>query len=250
MARWGELRGSNPWSWPAAASCGSSSQPGGLVGRKYVMVRTAGGVKLTRTSDGVPEFRSLCEVGCSTGRTGRPVTAFSTKSRRQMRWTWNALPWKQPRGTTMLTLTYPGDWRGVCPDATTLKRQLRAFRERWRRKWGAPRGTWALEFQPRPDRPEDQRYAPHFHLYVELPEGAELEQDPIDGRMAWEWARQAWWEVVGSGNAAHRYWGVHVRPCFYGRYGGGRENGKRVGDYLWRESGKLAQRRRPTASLG
>ena len=45
---------------------------------------------------------------------------------------------------------------------------------------------------------------------------------------------------------AHRFWGVHLRRCFYGRYGEGRgRNAKRVGDYLWRESGKLAQKGAP-----
>jgi len=143
---------------------------------------------------------------------------------------------------TMVTLTYPADWRAWCPDGATLKRHLRAFRERWRRKWGAPRGTWVLEFQPRAKRAPKQQYAPHFHLYVGLPEGAVLEEDKTDGRAVWEWARQAWWEIVGSGDRAHRFWGVHVRPCFYGESGSGPVNAKRVGDYLWRESGKLAQK--------
>jgi len=167
-----------------------------------------------------------------------------------MRWVWNALSWEELERLTMLTLTYPADWRGSCPDATTLKRHLRAFRERWRRKWGAPRGTWALEFQPRKTRPLEQQYAPHFHLYVGLPGAAVIEDDKTDGRPVWEWARQAWWEVVGSSDQAHRYWGVHVRPCFYGPYGSGRANAKRVGDYLWRESGKLAQKVAPDGFVG
>lgn len=178
------------------------------------------------------------------------MNGFSAKSRRQMRWVWNALPWEELDRLTMLTLTYPAEWRAWCPDAVTLKRHLRAFRERWRRKWGAPRGTWALEFQPRENRPPEQQYAPHFHLYVGLPDGAVVEEDNTDRRPVWEWARQAWWEIVGSGDAAHRYWGVHVRPCFYGRSGGGRENAKRVGDYFWRESGKLAQKEVPEGFTG
>jgi hypothetical protein len=167
-----------------------------------------------------------------------------------MRWVWNALPWNEVDGLTMVTLTYPAKWREVCPDGATLKRHLRAFRERWRRKWGAPQGTWALEFQPRTQRPPDEQNAPHFHLYVGLPKGATLESDPTDGRPVWEWARKAWWEIVGSGDRGHRYWGVHARPCFYGRYGDGNTNGKKVGDYLWRESGKLDQKEAPEGFEG
>lgn len=184
------------------------------------------------------------------GRTDRPVTEFSAKARRQMRQVWNALPWDEVPNLAMVTLTYPGDWRPWCPDGRKLKDQLRAFRERWRRKWGGAVGTWTLEFQPRPSRPEHERLAPHFHLYVGIPDGAVIEADATDGRLVWDWARKAWWEIVGSGNPAHRYWGVHVRPCFYGRFGGGRQNGKKVGDYLWRESGKLAQKEAPEGFEG
>lgn len=209
--------------------------------RRTVVVRSLGGVRIRNEWVG-KRGHAPGRPGRGTGRAGSPINGFSAKSRRQMRWVWNALPWEELDRLTMLTLTYPAEWRSWCPDASTLKRHLRAFRERWRRKWGAPRGTWALEFQPRENRPLEQQYAPHFHLYIGLPEGAEIEDDRTDGRPVWEWARQAWWEIVGSGDRAHRYWGVHVRACFYGPSGDGRKNAKRVGDYLWRESGKLAQK--------
>jgi len=167
-----------------------------------------------------------------------------------MRWTWNALPWDELDRLTMMTLTYPSDWRRSCPDGATLKRHLRAFRERWRRKWGAARGSWVLEFQPRVERPQNEQLAPHFHLYVGLPSDAVLGRDQTDHRLVWEWARQSWWEIVGSEDVAHRYWGAHVRRCFYGRYGGARVNARRVGDYLWRESGKLAQKEAPEGFEG
>ena len=226
-----------------------------VMAHEFRMVVTPAGMKLAR--HWVPE--SGCargrvgrqDVGApGIGRRGRVVTGFTPKARSQMRWVWNALPWDQVDRLAMLTLTYPGDWRRACPDGDRLKRHLRSFRERWRRAWGGPRGTWAVEFQPRLDRPAAQRNAPHYHLYVGLPEAAEVTRDSTDGREVWDWARQSWWEVVGSGNHAHRYWGVHYRPCFYGRYGDGRENGKRVGDYLWRESGKLAQKEAPEGFAG
>lgn len=227
-------------------------------GSEYFLHLTPGGIRLERrgvrtaTAGRVGGAQGNGGTGTGgRGREGRPITGFTPKTRGRMRWVFNALPWDEVPRLTMVTLTYPGDWRSVCPDPTTLKRQLRAFRERWRRKWGGAQGAWALEFQPREERRLlRERFAPHFHLYVGLPEGACLEQDRTDGRLMWEWAREAWFGVVGSSDRAHRYWGAHVRPCFYGRYGGGRENARRVGDYLWRESGKLAQKETPYGFQG
>lgn len=221
---------------------------------EFFVVVTAGGVRVQRRHvDGTRIVRTAKMGGGARagveglGRVGRPVTAFTPKARRQMRWVWNALPWEEVDDLLMVTLTYPAAWRECCPDGATAKRHLRAFRERWRRRWGGARGTWVIEFQPRVSRPEAEQLAPHFHLYVGLPKGAVIEEDDSDGRPMWEWARQAWWEVVGSGNKAHRFWGVHVRRA---AYGSGRDNGKRVGDYLWRESGKFAQKQAPEGFEG
>lgn len=218
-------------------------------GRRHVVVATPGGMKLRSRWRGAPP-RDGGRIGRPTGRSESPVTAFTAEARRQMRWVWNALPWDELDRLTMITLTYPADWRGCCPDAAALKRHLRAFRERWRRKWGTPRGVWVLEYQPRALRPVEQQFAPHSHLYVELPQDAELWHDGNNGGEIWSWASQAWWEIVKSGDPNHRLRGVHVRPCFYGRYGNGRENAKRVGDYFWRESGKLSQKAAPEGFEG
>lgn len=231
-----------------------------LMASEFAMVVSPGGVRLRRKwvpdSDVSPLEVISGGAGRGTagvGRTGRPVTEFTAKARRSMRWTFNALPWEDVPRLAMVTFTYPGNWREVCPDGATLKRHLRSFRERWRRKWGGALGTWVLEYQPRPTRPVHQQHAPHIHLYVGLSEGVELHRREDDwDRVSyeWAWALDAWWEIVGSGDGRHRKWGVDVRPCFYGRYGGGRENGKRVGDYLWRESGKLAQKQAPEGFEG
>jgi hypothetical protein len=167
-----------------------------------------------------------------------------------MRWVWNALPWEEVDHLTMITLTYPAEWRTWCHDGTVLRRHLRAFHERWRRKWGPPRGAWVMEFQPREYRPAHQHNAPHFHLYVGLPEGAELVYDLNDRRVIWDWAREVWWEIVGSKDENHRNWGVHVRPCFFGDYEEDRSNLKRVGDYFWREAGKEGQKTAPPGFEG
>ena len=246
--REGELR------WQSLRTSGTRRKP---VPSEYFMIVTPGGMRLRRTfvRGEVPEGAERISGGTNVGthgrgRTGRPVVEFSPKARRAMRWTWNALPWEEVPRLAMLTLTYPGEWRPLCPDGATLRKHLKAFYMRWSRKWGPPVGTWVLEFQPRPERPESQQLAPHYHLYVGIPREAVIDRDPTDDREVWDWARQAWFEVVGSKNGAHRYWGVHYRPCFYGRFGGGAENGKRVGDYLWRESGKLAQKQAPEGFEG
>lgn len=221
----------------------ASGQHGSVGLRRHAVVATPGGMRIRSHWQGqAPPDGG--RVGCPTGRSGSPVTGFTAKARRQMRWVWNALPWDDLDRLTLITLTYPADWRGCCPDGTALKGQFRAFRERWRRNWEAPRGAWVLEFQPRAYRPAHQQYAPHFHLYVELPEDAKLWHDGNSGGEVWDWARQAWWEIVKSGDVSHRYRGVHVRPCFYGPYAD-RTDVKRVGDYFWRESGKLGQKVAP-----
>lgn len=175
--------------------------------------------------------RELAESAVFYGRAagGAEVREFSRASRMNMRWVFNSLPWNEvPGRLAMVTLTYPPDWRSVCPDGRTLKQlHLEAFKRRWLRGWGArPVGAWAMEFQ--------KRGAPHVHTYVGLPE---VSMDEF--RL---WARDAWFRVVGSGNANHRAWGVHVRPCFYGS---AEVNAARVADYFWRESGKHGQKTPP-----
>src|SRR4051794_21627227 len=138
---------------------------------EFFIVVTPGGLRLQRRykrdlppGGGGENWSGGTNVGLpGVGRAGRPVTGFSQKARRQMRWVWNALPWEDVPRLTMLTLTYPGDWRLWCPDGETLKRHRNAFRERWRRRWGGAQGTWTLEFQPRPTRPLAQQLAPHLH---------------------------------------------------------------------------------------
>jgi hypothetical protein len=111
--------------------------------------------------------------------------------------------------------------------------------------------VWVLEFQPRAHRPVEQRFAPHFQVYIELPEEAELWHDGNNGGEIWDWAQQAWWEIVESDDPNHRRRGVHLGPCFYSpEEETQRANAKRVGDYFWRESGKLGQKQSPEGFEG
>lgn len=113
------------------------------------------------------------------------IVGFSEQARRNMIRTIAALDWSQLVGVpAMVTLTYPGDWRAVCPDGRTVKRHLEAFKSRWARKFGRPiQGIWKLEFQ--------RRGAPHLHLYVGRPSSMEL----VDFRA---WVADAWVEIVGA----------------------------------------------------
>jgi len=218
------------------------------MGQEYWVVASPGGVRLRRkwvpttvneaARTGRPGRQDTNAVGV--GRAGRIVTGFTPKARAQMRWVFNALPWGDPARLCMLTFTYPRDWRSACEDGATLKKHWRAFREAGRKKWGGLRGAWVLEFQ--------ERGAPHFHLYMALPDGAEISEDPTDDRLVWDWARKTWWRIVGSSDPAHRWWGVHYRPCLYAQYPGRRP--AQVGEYFWRESGKTNQKTAPPGFEG
>jgi hypothetical protein len=71
---------------------------------------------------------------------------------------------RSDRLPAMLTLTYPGDWLTVAPDAATSTRHFQALCKRYDRAWGEPlRGPWKKEFQ--------RRGAPHFHISTTPPMG-------------------------------------------------------------------------------
>ena len=155
---------------------------------------------------------------------GRVIKEFSASSRLHMRERFAALPWERCGDRlAMVTYTYPKEFPH---SGRVVKGHREAMKLRWSRKWGAPTGAWALEFQ--------DRGAPHIHTYVGLP--------PLPLQEFEDWIRNAWYEVVGSGVQVHRRRGVDVRPCFYGP---ARENARRVADYFWRESGKRQQKKVP-----
>jgi hypothetical protein len=197
--------------------------------------------------------------GSNAGRSG-PSTAgrvcegWNQRSRLNMRYHYAALPWVLlgPR-LAMVTLSYPAKWREVCPDGRTVKAHLKRFERRYSRRWGPLMGGWIVEYQPRVRRPEDERGAPHVHLYIGLPEGAELVREwdryKKERVYKWWWALEAWYQIVGSEDRRHLGWGVHVRPCFWGQAEldarAGRINWQQVADYFWRESGKWGQKDPP-----
>lgn len=219
------------------------------MGSEYFLVMSPGGLRWRRQYAKGTALQSAEIQGGGggsigrplTGREGRPVSSFSVKSGNRLRETMGALPWEEcgPR-LAMVTLTYPGgdDWRELVPDWDTLRRHREAFKEAWRREWGAPKGMWFVEFQER-------RRAPHLHLYVGLPEDAVIfkrdgfgrgkKGEPVE-RWSWDWALDRWSGIVGSGDRRHRTMGVDVRECWFPGVDGTKYVHV-VGKYFWMESG-------------
>lgn len=93
------------------------------------------------------------------------IVQWSPKSRARLRFTISTLD-LQPmleRGTpAMVTLTLPGDWYAVAPDAASAQRAFDNFSRAYRDKWGQSlQCIWKREFQ--------RRGAPHWHLWMVLP---------------------------------------------------------------------------------
>jgi hypothetical protein len=101
----------------------------------------------------------------------------------------------------MLTLTYPGDWLTVAPDAETVKRHFWALCKRYQRAWGEPLiGPWKMEFQ--------RRGAPHFHISTTPPMGFVEVFDPAIGAMRSAdfrtWVSITWAELVNHPDPEQR----------------------------------------------
>lgn len=146
-----------------------------------------------------------------------------------------------------------------------------ALKERWRRRYGAPIGAWVMEFQPRRRRPEEERRAPHIHLYLGLPDevsdneyqslrrrtlerrrlekkygryGGRNRGKRVKGEFS-DWLLKSWWEIVGSGEPAHRRRGVDLTVAFFSEKAQAGANRALIADYFWRESGKRGQKTPP-----
>jgi hypothetical protein len=130
------------------------------------------------------------------------VGGFSRKSRRRLLKLCASIPWSLFEVRMFTTLTYPDEFP---TDGREVKRHLRAFRNRFERRWGRQAAVWKLEFQ--------RRGAPHFHFLLSLPAGADHEQFRA-------WLSAAWFEIVASGDLRHLRAGTQaqVADTDCGRY--------------------------------
>lgn len=142
-----------------------------------------------------------------------PIVRFSPASRRRLLATMGTLDLAEIVGRgVFITLTYPRDWRTVCPNGRRAKQHLLFFRRHWTKRWGPFQGVWKLEFQPRRSRPADEHHAPHFHLLIVVP--------PLDRRSPMaspvaiddlrDWTASVWAQIVNSEDDKHRRAGTQV----------------------------------------
>lgn len=143
--------------------------------------------QVLRTSGNVVELRSVGGAQVGGGLRGS-IGVFSDGSRRRMFRTLLAIQW--PENLLALHLTY--HW--MPSSGARCKRDLDTFRRAWTRKWGTAKGMWKQEYQ--------LRGVPHFHLVLEWPGGANLEEIQA-------WVSEAWARVVGQ-DEAHRKAGTRV----------------------------------------
>ncbi len=110
------------------------------------------------------------------------ITGLSRKSRQRL--TYTARNLESGAITTMLTLTYPGEYP---TDGLKVKRDHAAMRK-WLTRRGIG-GLWVLEFQ--------ERGAPHFHAFLTGP----VDKDEIS---------KQWYRIVGSNDERHLRAGTRI----------------------------------------
>lgn len=97
-----------------------------------------------------------------------------------------------------LTLTYPDKYP---KDPRTWKKNLRTFRERFRRRWGKAGAIWRQELQDRKSGASVGLVAPHFHVLVFL---------DADVKEMAGWLSTAWYESCGKLDPLHEKAGTSV----------------------------------------
>lgn len=117
----------------------------------------------------------------------RPITGWSRKSRARMTarlatLDYTGMGFDPTCPPALVTLTYPGAWEVVAPDAASVKRHLVKFQRSFHRSFGSPLvGVWKLEFQ--------RRGAPHFHIFCTPPAS-------VSGEVFRSWLSSSWASIV------------------------------------------------------
>lgn len=135
------------------------------------------------------------------GTTGKPdryrgkseIVKWSPKSRANMSSRLCSLDYRplladETRTPALITLTYPKEWQVVVPGGSYLKKHLKAFRQRYERKYGhALVGVWKLEFMRRFRNP-------HIHIFCAPPNDVEFRV----------WLSLTWADIVAHPDPAVR----------------------------------------------
>ena len=148
------------------------------------------------------------------------VTGWTARSKYRLALAVATIEWPSTP-LTFVTLTYPRHFEA---DPAIWKEHLRRYEIAWARRWGQPRGVWAMEFQ--------RRGAPHFHLALVAPTGVKL-------ALLRRWSAHVWYEIAGHGDERHLH--QHMKPDHCKRADGPRG----LIGYLRRELGKEAQKSLP-----
>lgn len=152
--------------------------PGTLAIRRRDYVRAEATAERARpdTEEALQRADHFARLAAEVDESGVParrgrVTSWSGKSRAKMverLQTLDYSPMVSKGAPAMITLTYPGDWLPVAPDAATCADHITKFRKRYFRRWGHTLiGTWKREFQ--------KRGAPHYHILAVPPAGRDFD---------------------------------------------------------------------------
>jgi hypothetical protein len=118
----------------------------------------------------------------------KPITEWSSKSRSNMVSVLCSLDYlpmfKNGNVPALITLTYPKNFRTLCPDAATGRRHLKLLKQRYERKFGKLMAIYKWEFQ--------RSGSPHIHLFLVPPKGHQFK----------EWLSKTWAEIVGETDPA------------------------------------------------
>lgn len=119
-------------------------------------------------------------------REREPVKEFTKESRKRLAFVASNTPIDF---LSMATLTYPKLWPA---DGKEVKRHLKLFIQRCRRRWVPLEYLWFIEFQA--------RGAPHFHILLSCK----------IRRRDREWTSETWYEIVDSGLSEHLFAGTRI----------------------------------------
>ncbi len=174
----------------------------GAEGPRLEMTFAAGMVRLSRRDRSLAEkaherrvaarFKETGDLrsalAYSPGMTGTlraEIVAFTRQARSRMVRTLCTLDFAplflEGHQPAMVTLTLPGAWEVIAPDARTFKTVIKRFKDRFEYSWGRSIvGVWKMEFQ--------RRGAPHLHILMTPPAG----RARGTGETFKEWLGLAW----------------------------------------------------------